>query len=132
MATRWPSLEASKSQQVAHFLTAMLEGVGPSVALGRDTRMLQEILEKTTERVGNDLTNQPAVEAELENIIGGGYWALGNYERAEAMHREALAVSRSIEGSEEYYTERSIAKSGRQPYMWILPIPPTERSIIVP
>jgi hypothetical protein len=38
--------EATKSQQVAKFLTDMLDGVGPSKALGRDTTMLQEILVK--------------------------------------------------------------------------------------
>ncbi|HUI07399.1 MAG TPA: serine/threonine-protein kinase, partial [Verrucomicrobiae bacterium] len=62
--------EAAKSQQVARFLEDMLQGVGPSVALGRDTTMLKEILDKTAERVGKDLTNQPLVEAELRNTIG--------------------------------------------------------------
>ena len=57
--------EASKSEQVARFRTDMLKGVGPSVALGRDTKMLKEILDKTAERVSKDLTNQPEVEAQL-------------------------------------------------------------------
>jgi len=35
--------EAGKSQQVAEFLKDMLAGVGPWVALGRDTTMLREI-----------------------------------------------------------------------------------------
>ena len=61
--------EASKSQQVAQFLKDMLKGVGPSVALGRDTTMLREILDKTAERVGKDLTNQPEVEVELRAIL---------------------------------------------------------------
>lgn len=42
----------------------MLKGVRPSVALGRDTTMLREILDKTAERVGQDLQDQPEVEAE--------------------------------------------------------------------
>src|SRR5262249_20564359 len=54
-----------QSQQVAQFLKSMLEGVGPSVALGRDTAMLREILDKTVERVGHDLKDQPEVQAEL-------------------------------------------------------------------
>src|SRR5689334_14257201 len=36
-----------KSEQVARFLKDMLNGVGPSVALGRDTRLLKEILDQT-------------------------------------------------------------------------------------
>src|SRR5512137_575306 len=38
--------EAAKSEQVAQFLKDMLKGVGPKVALGRDTRLLLEILDK--------------------------------------------------------------------------------------
>ena len=82
--------EAKKSEQVAKFLTDMLQGVGPSVALGRDTTMLKEILDKTAERVGRDLTNQPEVEAGLRMTLGGTYQALGQYPQAEAMQREAL------------------------------------------
>jgi hypothetical protein len=53
--------EAVKSEQVAQFLEDMLEGVGPAKAQGRDTAMLREILDKTAERVGRELTNQPRV-----------------------------------------------------------------------
>ncbi|HUJ44593.1 MAG TPA: protein kinase, partial [Opitutaceae bacterium] len=47
--------EAAKSKQVDRFLTDMLQGVGPSVALGRDTKLLREILDKTVRRLGKDL-----------------------------------------------------------------------------
>src|SRR5262249_17079778 len=43
--------EAAKSTQVAAFLQDMLGAVGPSVALGRDTELLREILEKTAKRL---------------------------------------------------------------------------------
>src|SRR5207249_2550316 len=92
--------EAAKSKQVARFLEDMLQGVGPSVALGRDTTMLREILDKTAERVGEDLKDQPDVEAELRSTIGEVYWALGQYQKAEAMHREALALRRKLFGQE--------------------------------
>jgi serine/threonine protein kinase/tetratricopeptide (TPR) repeat protein len=92
--------EARKSQQVAAFLEDMLKGVGPSVALGRDTTMLREILDKTAERVGKDLTNQPAVQAELCSTIGWAYWAIGQYPKSETMQREALALRRQLYGNE--------------------------------
>lgn len=92
--------EAKKSQQVAQFLKSMLSGVGPSVALGRDTTMLREILDKTAERVGEDLKDQPDVEAELRNTIGEVYEALGEYEKAEAMFREALAMGQKLLGEQ--------------------------------
>jgi eukaryotic-like serine/threonine-protein kinase len=92
--------EAAKSQQVAQFLKDMLKGVRPSVALGRDTTMLQEILDKTTERVGKDLQDQPIAESELLATIGRVYYALGQYAKAEAMEREALALNRKLFGNE--------------------------------
>jgi tetratricopeptide (TPR) repeat protein/tRNA A-37 threonylcarbamoyl transferase component Bud32 len=93
-------IEASKSQQVARFLKDMLQGVGPSFALGRDTTMLREILDKTAERLGRDLNNQPAVEAELRSTIGDAYFAIGEYHKAEEMHRQALALYRRLCGPE--------------------------------
>jgi tetratricopeptide (TPR) repeat protein len=92
--------EATKSQQVKHFLEEMLQGVSPSVARGRDTAMLREILERTAQRVGTELTNQPAVEAELRGVMGALYRAIGNYVQAEKMDREALATYRNLLGSE--------------------------------
>jgi len=51
-----------QSQHVAQFLKDMLASVEPSRALGRDVTMLREILDKTAERVGKDLKEQPEVE----------------------------------------------------------------------
>jgi len=92
--------EAAKSQQVARFLQDMLKSVGPSVAQGRDTAMLQEILEKTTERMGNDLTNQPEVEAELRTTIGLVYHELLQDVIATDMLRKALALRRKLPGAD--------------------------------
>jgi tRNA A-37 threonylcarbamoyl transferase component Bud32 len=91
-------VEAGKSQQVARFLEEMLKGVGPKVALGRDTQLLQEILDNTAERTAKDLKDQPEVAAELLATIGAAYLELFNLTKAEAMHREALRLRRSIGG----------------------------------
>jgi tetratricopeptide (TPR) repeat protein len=87
--------EAAKSQQVAQFLKDMLAGVGPSVALGRDTTMLREILEKTRERVGTDLTNDLEVEVELLNTLSGVYAALADHEHRIQVCRQALALRKN-------------------------------------
>ena len=92
--------EAAKSRQITQFLEDMLQGVGPSAALGRDTVMLREILDRTAERVGQEMTNQPAVEAELRGLIGRLYLEIGNYDRAEQMERAALALHRKLPGPE--------------------------------
>jgi len=91
--------EAVRSAQVAHFLQDMLKGVGPSVALGRDTKLLREILDQTAARLG-DLKNQPAVEADLRTTLGNVYSDLGEYAIAADMHQEALALRRGLHGDE--------------------------------
>src|SRR5262249_27069649 len=83
-----------EAKQVKQFLEEMLQGVGPNVALGRDTGILREILDQTALKVGKELTNQPAVEAELGNVIGTLYYKTGQYQQAEKMQRAALAIRR--------------------------------------
>jgi serine/threonine protein kinase/Tfp pilus assembly protein PilF len=92
--------EAAKSRQVARFLQAMLEGVGPEAALGRDSRMLQEIMEQTKERLHTELTNQPEVEAELRTIMARTYLQLGDYASAEAEYSRALSLQESVSGKD--------------------------------
>ncbi len=87
-----------ESQEVKRFLEKMLQGVGPSAALGRDTTMLREILDQTSEQVGQQLTNQPVVEAELRSLIGQIYFEIANYDKAETMQRAALAINREVFG----------------------------------
>ncbi|MCI0748323.1 MAG: serine/threonine-protein kinase [Verrucomicrobia subdivision 3 bacterium] len=84
--------EAAKSQQVAKFLKDMLSGVGPAKAAGRDTTVLQEILDETAERVAKDLEVQPLVVAELQATIGDVYQSLTEFEKAERMYRESLGL----------------------------------------
>ncbi|EEF63001.1 serine/threonine-protein kinase [Pedosphaera parvula] len=100
--------EVAKSRQVTKFLEDMLQGVGPSVALGRDTTMLREILDRSAERVGTQLTNQPAVEAELRTRIGNVYGELALFNKAEAMQRGALATYKQLYGEENAETATAL------------------------
>ena len=104
--------EAMKSQQVTRFLESMLQSVGPAVALGQDTTMLRGILDRTAETVGTEMTNQPAVEAELRNVISRIYLELGIYDRAESMQRAALAINRVLFGSLSNETAASLNDLG--------------------
>jgi len=104
--------ESLRSQQVTKFLEDMLNGVGPSVALGQDTTILRTVLDQTAERVGKEMTNQPAVEAELRVLIGRLYRQIGNFDRAEEMDRAALAVNRKLFGSESPEAAASLNELG--------------------
>jgi eukaryotic-like serine/threonine-protein kinase len=101
-----------EAEKVAQFLEDMLKGVGPSVALGRDTALLKEILDKTAKRVGTDLLKQPEVEAQLQYTLGEVYWELGDLENAEAMHRAALAVRIKALGRQNPVVAQSMRRLG--------------------
>jgi len=103
---------AIKSGQVTQFLEDMLQGVGPSYARGRDTVMLQEILDRSARRVGNDLTNQPEVEAELHGLIGQLYLDIGKWNESEQMLRAALAINRKLHGAESAESAASLHDLG--------------------
>ncbi len=87
-----------QSQQVTRFLKQMLNGVGPSVARGRDTAMLREILDQAAQSTGTELRSQPAVEAQLCSLMATLYVDIGNYPQAEKMARIALANQRELYG----------------------------------
>ena len=91
--------EAARSRQIAQFMQNMLKGVGPSVALGRDTTMLREILDQTALRL-DEWKGRPAVEADLRTTLGKVYSDLAEYTNAAAMHRQALALRKQLLGDE--------------------------------
>lgn len=96
-----------EAKQVKQFLEEMLQGVGPNVALGRDTAILREILDQAATRVGRELTNQPAAEAELRGVIGMLYYRTGQFKQAEEMQRAVLTIRQKQFGPE--YPEAAAA-----------------------
>jgi serine/threonine protein kinase/tetratricopeptide (TPR) repeat protein len=110
--------EAAKSQQVARFLEDMLQGVGPSVAIGRDTTILREILDNTAAHVGKDFTNQPEVEVELRAILAESYLSIGFPHQAESVAREGLQRAQALYGEQNLVTARLLVDLGTARY-WV-------------
>jgi tetratricopeptide (TPR) repeat protein len=104
--------EAVKSQQVTRFLENMLQGVGPAAAMGQDTTMLRGILDRTAAGVGQEMTNQPVVEAELRRLVGGIYLEIGNFDQAEKMDRIALAINQKLWGPDSLEAAASFSDLG--------------------
>jgi len=88
--------EAAKAEQVSAFLSDMLSGVGPSVARGRDTELLREILDRTAGRVTTELDQQPEVAASIQSVLGRTYRELGVLDSAEVHLSAALATHRRL------------------------------------
>lgn len=91
-------LQAAHSEEVSRFLSdvATLSNIGHSVAFGRDTTYLRQVLDDTTQRfTQGDFKGQPALEANVRHSLGEAYSQLGDYEAAESMLRKSLALSRA-------------------------------------
>jgi serine/threonine protein kinase/Tfp pilus assembly protein PilF len=89
--------EDARNVQLVNFFEEMLAGVGPEVAKGRDITILKEILDKTVNRIGIELTNQPEVEADLREAVGHVYRDLGDYQGAEANQRRFVDVAKQLD-----------------------------------
>jgi eukaryotic-like serine/threonine-protein kinase len=113
-------LHARASQTMAQvmkqFAADMLEGVGPSVAQGRDTQMLKEILDRTAERVGKTLKDFPEAEADVRIVLGKTYAELGLTTNAMEMTRAALRLRQLSQGPESAGVADALANLGVQHY----------------
>lgn len=105
--------QAERSDQVAHFLEDMLEGVAPSVAQGRDTTMLREIVDKTALRIDNELEGQPEVQAELRLMLAQLYFELQLYREVEKIARHTLKMARADIGEENAWVADALMQCGR-------------------
>ena len=114
---------AHQSRTVAKFLEEMLGGVKPEVAVGRDTAMLREILDKTAGRL-DELKDLPEVEAEVRRIVGDAYVAIGEAGRGAEILKEALGVLQRSVG-----TENLAYASVLLSYSRILPSEVAERAV---
>jgi serine/threonine protein kinase len=110
--------QAAKSDQVATFMKDMLSAAGPSMALGRDTTMLREILDKTAERLDRELSDQPEVQAEMQYTIGRVYLDLKDKRKAEPMFRRALATRKKIFGDKSQPVAETLNYLGASLSRW--------------
>ncbi len=104
--------EAQRSAQVAQFMEDMLKGVGPSVARGRDTALMREILDATAQRLDRELQDQSALQAGMRATLGDVYVALGENTRAEEMQQAVLAADRRLHGDESLVVAGALNKLG--------------------
>jgi serine/threonine protein kinase len=104
--------QSAKATQVPEFLTGMLAGVGPAAARGRDTTMLQGILAETDKRLGQDLVDQPEVEAELRDVLATTSADLGDFVKADSLlsWSDSLVSARLGSGSVEAFDGQGIGR----------------------
>ncbi|MDX1390236.1 MAG: serine/threonine-protein kinase, partial [Acidobacteriota bacterium] len=105
--------EAEKARQVAAFSKSILEGVGPEVALGRDTTLLRVVLDRAVENIDAEgLAGQPEVEAEIRHTVGSVYSSLGEYDLSRPHLNRSLELTREAGGApseQEFSSLSSVA-----------------------
>ena len=88
-------LEERKSTQVAAFLGQLFERADPSHALGEEITA-RELLAQGALRIRNELAEEPAVRADLMDLMGRIHLNLGLYDEAESLLTASEAVRREL------------------------------------
>ncbi len=85
-------IDAEKSKAVAELLKEMLTAARPSIAMGRDTKLLRDLLDNAARRLDGETNWMPEVESELRETLGQVYWELGDYITAKGMLERAFRL----------------------------------------
>jgi tetratricopeptide (TPR) repeat protein len=75
-------MEATRATAVKDFLTSMLNSVKPANAQTMDTELMKLVLAGAGDNADTDLSEQPLINAEVQQIIGNIYTTLGLYDDA--------------------------------------------------
>jgi tetratricopeptide (TPR) repeat protein/tRNA A-37 threonylcarbamoyl transferase component Bud32 len=94
MQSRTAERERARAAEVTGFLKTMLGAANPG-ALGKDVRV-REVLDSAAVRAGA-LDGRPGLAADVHEIIGDTYLALGEFERAESQFRLGLTALERVE-----------------------------------
>ncbi len=83
---------ATRANRTADFLGNILSAADPDRARDLDTTLLREILDQAALQANKELTNEPLVLSQIEQVIGNTYYQLGAYDKSRAHLRSALAL----------------------------------------
>lgn len=106
-------LATQRAEAVNGFLENLFKSIDPENARGH-TVTAKELVDKAATRLGGELVTQPAAAAQLRNVLGATYLALGDYASAETQYRAALpqfAPEQSALGIETRHSLARIAES---------------------
>ncbi|MEO8577331.1 MAG: protein kinase, partial [Gemmatimonadales bacterium] len=103
--------QSRRATQVTDFLTTMLGSADPA-SLGKDVTV-REVLDSAAHRA-DTLARSPELDAQIRNVIGNTYMALGEFEAAQGQFKKALdAHNRRIPSGDNRtavaYTRQSYA-----------------------
>ncbi len=101
--------QRDKAERIADFMAEMLRGVEPSVARGRDTTMLQEMMTAAAARIERgELARAAEAELQLRATIGTAFRELALYDEAAKMLAPAVPLARSRHSGDDEATAEAI------------------------
>lgn len=78
------------AREVLDTLNGMLKAVGPSAAMGLDTKLLKYLLQQKVHHIYHDLSGSPEAQMELLGVLASVYEDLGLYQQENDMACSAL------------------------------------------
>ena len=90
---------AQTAEQTASFIVGLFEEADPTRSRGNEIRV-REVLDKGAERLENQLQEEPAVRADLQQTLGNVYKVLGLFSKASSLLDSALRTRRAEFGDE--------------------------------
>ena len=87
--------EARKAAEISNFLKGVFEVSNPSESLG-ETVTAKELLDTGAERIEDELTDQPEIQAEMMRVIGNAYKGMGLYTQSEPLLERSVATRRTL------------------------------------
>ncbi len=99
--------QSARATEVTRFLTTMLGSSNPE-SFGKDIKM-REVLDSAVRRT-DSLRATPELEAEVREIIGGTYLALGEHDKAQEQFIRDLAARRRAVPQGNYATAITLSK----------------------
>ena len=94
------SREAKTAARVSDFLTGLFSVSNPDEARG-NTITAREILDAGSEQIGRELSDEPEVQARLQQTMGKVYASLGLYPKAAAALEQSVATRSRLLGEEQ-------------------------------
>jgi tetratricopeptide (TPR) repeat protein len=103
--------EAETARQTTAFLVDLFRISDPSEARG-NAMTAREVLDKGSERIATQLTNQPGIQATLMDTLGTVYMGLGLYVQAKPLLDSAVGKRRGLAPAEPAQLALSLSHVG--------------------
>lgn len=98
-AERQAMIEARNAEAISGFLVSLLNESDPNISVGKE-RSVRELLDSSRDRVEQELSDSPLIQARVFATLSTVYKGLADYAEAEAMQSRAVALAEEYAASD--------------------------------